>query len=156
MKKVIFGLSLILIIGMTGMASASVVEYDFTNPGLVHPNFATVASAGYVEDGKLVTATATYDLWFTSGHAAEVSIEEHGLGVYNGLCLFSCDSPDIDDGFLGLGADDTLHFSFGGEADLLGLNFGHDGRRDEFDLYVDGVLALEYSETNVGWGLMRP
>ncbi|VAW90332.1 hypothetical protein MNBD_GAMMA18-633 [hydrothermal vent metagenome] len=125
---------MVLSIGMVSAANAAIIQYDFTGGS------GNYSSIDFTMSGVTVTATATYNGFSNS---ANVSRDNHGLGVRNGYL----DSSDID----GLFRNDYLTLTFDNAVSLLGLDFDHDTSNDEFDLYVDGVNVVYNLETTGGW-----
>lgn len=122
------------LLGMAGSVNAAIIEYDLRGGN------GQASSYDFTVDGVTTTATATYNGFSNS---ADVTRDSHGLGVNNSWA----DSDDID----GWRRDDYLTLTFDFVVDLVGLNFGHDTRNDEFDLYVDGLFTDNNLETTGGW-----
>ena len=132
-KKLLAGLATgWLLVGMAGVASAALIEYDFTGGSGNH------SSLDFTSSGITTTATASWDGIFFTGNA-DVTARTEGIGVKNSII----DSSDID----GLFRDDYLHLTFDFAVDLVALSFGNNSSNDEYDLYVDGILVLNNQET---------
>jgi hypothetical protein len=126
--------SAVFLLGMAGSVNAAIIEYDLRGGN------GQAYSYDFTVDGVTTTATATYN-GFSNG--ADVTRDRHGLGVRSGRT----DNDDID----GFGKDDYLTLTFDFVVDLVGLNFGHDTKNDEFDLFVDKLFTDRNLETTGFW-----
>ena len=96
----------------------------------------TVNARGY-KGVSLAPLGSNVDASFSDREAVTLDVAgtARGLGVFSG---------GTDDGTLidGLGPDEAIRFDFGRGADLLAIQFASFGSTDDFNLVLDGLVAL--------------
>lgn len=143
MKKLISTALLLSLTGLSSVASAAIILFDFQGGSLRQPSIVYTGD----DATTTVTATATYNGFSNS---ADVQQHSNGIGVRNS----NADSSQID----GSGRNDFLHLTFGTPVNILMVAFGSDSNNDEVDIYLggSGPAVANNVETNQGFFNIGP